>query len=75
MATKRTSRAKSFSVDVGGSKALYDVRWNGKTKELAVTFVKDGSQYVYSDVPKSIAKQIDSGEAFNDLVRDEYDYV
>jgi len=71
---RRSARTSSFALDVSGSKCLSDGRYNGKTKELAVTFARDGSQYIYQDVPRSVAKQIESGEDFNDLIRDQYDY-
>ena len=68
-------KGKAFGLDVTGSTCLSDGRWspnNGGT--LAVTFVKDGSQYLYFGVGRSTAKQIDSGEDFNALIKGQYDY-
>lgn len=64
---------QTLVLDVAGE-CLSDARWSSKTKELAVTFTRTGEQYVYQDVPKSVAKQLDGGEAFNALIRDQYDY-
>jgi hypothetical protein len=66
---------KGFALDVDGSTCLSDARWSpngGGT--LAVTFVKDGSQYLYFGVERSVAKQVDSGEDFNDLIKGSYSY-
>lgn len=66
---------KGFALDVDGSTCLSDARWspaNGGT--LAVEFVKGGSQYLYFGVPRKVAKQIDNGEDFNALVKDQYAY-
>jgi hypothetical protein len=77
MTTTRNSRrsSKGFAIDVSGSTCLADARWspnNGGT--LALTFVRDGSQYLYFGVDCSTAKGIDSGEAFNAEIRGAYDY-
>jgi hypothetical protein len=66
---KSKLRAGSIVLNVDDSSCLSDARWNAKTQELAVTFARTGAQYVYYDVPRSVAKQIDSGEAFNDLIK------
>ena len=68
-------RSRSLVLDVAGSKCLADARWssaNGGT--LAVQFVKGGAQYLYFGVERSIAREINSGEAFNELIKDNYDY-
>lgn len=72
---KRSSQSKSFELDVAGSTCLREGYYNAKSKTLALTFVKDGSQYVYFDVPRSVARQVESGEDFNDLIRDQFDYA
>jgi hypothetical protein len=66
---------KPFALDVSGSTCLADARWSpngGGT--LAVEFLKDGSQYLYFGVPRSVANQIDSGEDFNDQIKGNYPY-
>ena len=75
--TKKNSaaRGKGFALDVAGSKCMSDARWspsNGGT--LAVTFARDGSQYLYYGVDRSTAKGITSGEALNAEIIGEYDY-
>jgi hypothetical protein len=77
MTTKRNSRAsgKGFAIDVSGSTCLSDARWspaNGGT--LALTFVKGDAQYLFYGVGRKTARACDSGEAFNDTIRDQYDY-
>lgn len=72
--TKRSHHKNTTLVlDVAGE-CLSEARWSSRTKELAVTFTRTGEQYVYYDVPKSVAKQLDGGEAFNELIRGQYDY-
>ncbi len=76
-AAKSNSRrsGRGFALDVSGSKCLSDGRWspnNGGT--LALTFARDGSQYLYFGVDRATAKDVDSGEAFNELIRDQFDY-
>lgn len=66
---------KGFALDVDGSTCLSDGRWSpngGGT--LAVTFVKGGDQYLYFGVERSVAKQIESGEDFNELIKGNYAY-
>jgi hypothetical protein len=66
---------KPFSLDLSESTCLDDARWSpngGGT--LALTFVKNQSQYLFYGVDRATAKQVDSGEAFNDLIRDQYPY-
>lgn len=66
---------KGFALDVDGSTCLADGRWSpngGGT--LAVTFVKTGDQYLYFGVERSTAKQIESGEDFNELIKGQYSY-
>jgi len=64
----------SLVLDVDGSTCLSDARWNAKTQKLAITFARTGAQYVYQDVPRSVAAEIDGGEAFNDLIWGNYSY-
>jgi hypothetical protein len=66
-------RGKGFALDVTGSTCLEDARWS-PSGTLAVTFVKGGDQYLYFDVPRSVAKQVESGEDFNELIKGGYDY-
>ena len=75
--TKRNqpSRSRGFALDVAGSTCLREGHYNAKSKTLALTFVKGGGQYLYFDVPRSIARQVESGEDFNDLIRDQFDYA
>jgi hypothetical protein len=66
---------KGFALDVTGSACLSDGRWSpngGGT--LAVTFVKGGDQYLYFGVERSTAKQVQSGEDFNELIKGSYPY-
>lgn len=66
---------KSFALDISGSKCMSDARWSpngGGT--LAVTFAKDGSQYLYFGVDRATAKGITDGEALNAEIIGSYDY-
>ena len=66
---------KPFSLDVSDSTCLDDARWSpngGGT--LAVTFVKDQSQYLYFGVDRATARQVDNGEDFNDLIKGRFPY-
>ncbi|HUI12573.1 MAG TPA: KTSC domain-containing protein [Xanthobacteraceae bacterium] len=74
-AEKQPSRSRSFELDVAGSTCLREGHYNARSKTLALTFVKSGSQYLYFDVPRSVARQVESGEDFNDLIRDQFDYA
>lgn len=69
------SGSRGFALDVAGSTCLREGYYNAKSKTLALTFVQGGSQYIYFDVPRSVARQVESGEDFNDLIRDQFDYA
>jgi hypothetical protein len=67
--------SKGFEIDVSGSSALVDARWSpngGGT--LALTFAKKSAEYLFYGVPRKVARQVDSGEDFNSLIRDQYPY-
>jgi hypothetical protein len=69
-----SKRSAPLDLDVAGQ-CLSEAVWSPRTKTLAVTFTRTGDQYVYYDVPKSVAQQLDGGESFNALIKDGgYDY-
>jgi hypothetical protein len=74
--TTATKKHHTIELDVAGqclSEAYY--RSDGKgSGTLFVTFTRTGDDYVYYDVPKETALQLDGGEAFNALIRDNFDY-
>jgi hypothetical protein len=67
-------RSAPLELDVAGQ-CLSEAVWSPRTKTLAVTFTRTGDQYVYYDVPKSVAQQLDGGQSFNALIKNGgYDY-
>ena len=75
--TKKAHKKQStIELDVAG-RCLSEAYWHDSgdgTGTLFVTFTRTGDDYVYYDVPKDVALELDGGEAFNDLIRDYYDY-
>jgi hypothetical protein len=71
-------KSRTIELDVAG-KCLSEAYWrdNGNgdgTGTLFVTFTRTGDDYVYYDVEKEVALELDGGEAFNALIRDYYEY-
>lgn len=71
----RRSRAKTIQLDIDSTAIGTATYRNGK---LYVEFARDGSQYIYNDVPKSVAQELEdadsAGQYFNDEIRDNYDF-
>lgn len=72
----KRGKGRSLVLDVAGSECLSDARWNAKTHQLAVTFARDGSQYVYDGVSRddALAIEDDPGDAMNYLIKPSYPY-
>jgi hypothetical protein len=60
------------------SSAIRDVRYNGETQELTITFKKDGTTYTYSGVSQSdyaaLLYAMSHGQQFNFNIRNDFPY-
>jgi hypothetical protein len=74
--SSKARTSKALVLDVSGSECLSDARWNPKTKELAVTYARDGAQYIYEGVSRDDALAIndDPGDAMNYVIKPAYPY-
>ena len=67
-------RGKGFELDCAG-KCLSEGYWSPRDGgTLYLTFARTGDDYIYYGVPRSVAREVTSGEDFNDLIRDVYEY-